>query len=237
MKGNLPMISKNITVVLVDDHTLVRTGLKALLHNESDITVVGEASSGDSALKMVRQTKPNIVLMDIKMPGGIDGLEATRRIGRYFPNVRVIAVTSYDADPNPAKVLDTGAAGFLAKDCTAEELLKAIRCVHRGKRYISADIAQELAIQNVTHTKEEGKGTSELSALSHREMQILLMLGNGLKVQKIAEKLIVSPKTINTYRYRLYRKLGAETDVDLTHIAIRHKLIEIEKRKQSREEE
>ena len=230
------MTPKNISVLIVDDHTLVRTGLKALLEIEPDISVIGEAASGETALKMVREKKPNIVLMDIKMPGGIDGLETTRRITHSFPDVRVIAVTSYDADPNPAKVIATGAAGFLAKNCTSEELLRAIRDVYRGKRYISAEIAQELAIQNVTKSKEENKSATQISDLSNREMQILVMLGNGLKVQQIAEKLIVTAKTINTYRYRLYHKLGAKTDVELTHIAIRHNLVDIDKRKSTMEE-
>jgi len=223
-------MTKNITVLLVDDHALVRTGLRALLNCEPDISVVGEAASGEIALKMVREKKPDIVLMDIKMPG-IGGLETTRRMLHSFPDVRVIAVTSYDEDPYPTKLIQTGAAGFLAKDCTSEELIDAIRRVSRGSRYVSAKIAQDLAIRSVTQG-EEGKETpTQISGLSDREMQILVMLGNGMTVQQVSEKLMVTSKTINTYRYRLYRKLGVRTDVELTHIAIRHQLVDIDKRK------
>ncbi len=223
-------MAKNITVLLVDDHALVRTGLKALLSSEEDISVIGEAASGEIALKMVREKKPDIVLMDIKMPG-IGGLETTRRMLHSFPDVRVIAVTSQDEDPYPMKLIQTGAAGFLAKDCTSEELIDAIRRVSRGHRYVSSKIAQELAIRSVTRGDEKKEASSQISGLSDRETQILVMLGNGLKVQQIAEKLMVTSKTINTYRYRLFRKLGAKTDVELTHIAIRHQLVDIDKRK------
>lgn len=224
-------MAKNITVLVVDDHALVRTGLRALLNAEPDISVIGEAASGEAALKMVREKKPDIVLMDIKMPG-IGGLETTRRMLHSFPDVRVIAVTSQDEDPYPMKLIQTGAAGFLAKDCTSEELIDAIRRVSRGNRYVSAKIAQDLAIRSVTRGADENKdASSQISGLSDREMQILVMLGNGFKVLQIAEKLMVTSKTVNTYRYRLYRKLGAKTDVELTHIAIRHQLVDIEKRK------
>jgi two-component system invasion response regulator UvrY len=230
-------MAKNITVLLVDDHELVRTGLKALLENEPDISVIGEASSGEEALKLVREKKPDVVLMDIQMPG-IGGLEATKRMLHTFPGVRVIAVSSYNEDPYPAKLIQTGASGFLAKDSTSEELIEAIRRVSRGLRYVSAKIAQELAIRSVSRTTEDGLigDSSLLGTLSDREMQILIMLGNGMKIQEIAEKLSVTSKTINTYRYRLYKKLNAETDVELTHIAIRHKLVDIDKQSAQTEE-
>jgi two-component system, NarL family, invasion response regulator UvrY len=225
-------MAKNITVMLVDDHVLVRTGLKALLEQEADIKVVGEAESGERALKMVRELKPDIVLMDIKMPG-IGGLETTKRMLRLFPDVRVIVVTSYAEDPYPAKLIQTGASGFLAKDCASEELIDAIRRVHRGNRYVSAKIAQDLAIRSVSRGAQAGgkDASSLIGGLSNREMQILVMLGHGMKIQEIAEKLLVTSKTINTYRYRLYHKLDAKTDVDLTHIAIRHNLVDVDKRK------
>lgn len=229
-------MAKNITVLLVDDHVLVRTGLRALLNCEPDISVIGEAASGEAALKMVREKRPDIVLMDIKMPG-IGGMETTRRMLHSFPEVRVIVVTSYDEDPYPLKLIQTGAAGFLAKDCTSEELIDAIRRVSRGNRYVSAKIAQDLAIRSVSRPTDENKNNpSQISGLSDREMQILIMLGNGFKVLQIAEKLMVTSKTVNTYRYRLYHKLGVKTDVELTHIAIRHQLVDIDKRKLEAEE-
>ena len=142
------MAQRNIKVLVVDDHELVRTGLKALLESEHDIEVIGEAQTGELALKMVREKRPDVVLMDIKMPG-IGGLETTRRLVHSFPEVKVIAVSSYNEDPYPAKLIQTGTAGFLAKNCSTAELLEAIRRVNAGQHYVSAEIAQSLAIRSV----------------------------------------------------------------------------------------
>jgi two-component system invasion response regulator UvrY len=220
----------NITILLVDDHELVRTGLKALLDKEPDMKIVGEASSGEQALKLAREKKPDVVLMDIKMPG-IGGLEATRRLVRSLPHIRVIAVSSYDEDPYPARLIQTGALGFLAKDCPPSELIEAIRKVHSGQRYVSAKIAQELAIRSVVRSSEdEGSGDASLiKPLSERELQVLIMISSGLRVQEIAEKLCITPKTVNTYRYRLFSKLNVNSDVELTHVAIRHGLVDVDK--------
>lgn len=224
-------LTDSITVLLVDDHELVRTGLKALLEKEHDIAVIGEATSGEQALKMVREKKPSIVLMDVKMPG-IGGMEATRRLVRSNPAVRVIAVTSCDEDPYPARLIQTGAAGFLAKDCSQSELIDAIHKVHSGQRYVSAKIAQELAIRSVTRTEES---VSLIKPLSERELQVLIMISSGQKVPQIAAKLCITPKTVNTYRYRLFEKLGVASDVELTHLAIRHGLLDIDSDKENEE--
>jgi len=225
------MAHRNIKVLVVDDHELVRTGLKALLESEHDIEVIGEAQTGELALKMVREKRPDVVLMDIKMPG-IGGLETTRRLVHSFPEVKVIAVSSYNEDPYPAKLIQTGAAGFLAKNCSTAELLEAIRRVNAGQHYVSAEIAQSLAIRSVrAGVDEDGRmeDPSIIKTLSERELQVLIMLGHGAKIQQIAEKLNITSKTVNTYRYRLYTKLSATTDVELAHIAIRHGLVDVEK--------
>lgn len=214
----------DINVLLVDDHALVRNGLKALLDDVNGITVVGEASSGEQALRMVREKKPHVVLMDVKMPG-IGGLEATRRLIHSNPEVRVIAVTACNEDPYPSRLIQTGAAGFLAKDCGLDELVEAIRKVHTGQRYVSAEIAQELALRSVIRPTDG----SPLKQLSERELQVMLMISSGQKVQQISDKLCITPKTVNTYRYRLFEKLNVNSDVELTHLAIRYGLLDLDK--------
>lgn len=214
----------DINVLLVDDHALMRNGLKALLDGVSGIKVVGEAGTGEQALRMVREKKPHVVLMDVRMPG-IGGLEATRRLIHSNPEVKVIAVTACNEDPYPARLIQTGAAGFLAKDCVLDELVEAIRKVHAGQRYVSAEIAQELALRSVIRPTDG----SPLKQLSERELQVMLMISSGQKVQQISDKLCITPKTVNTYRYRLFEKLNVNSDVELTHLAIRYGLLDLDK--------
>jgi two-component system invasion response regulator UvrY len=214
----------DINVLLVDDHALMRDGLKALLDGVNGIKVVGEASSGEQALRVVREKKPHVVLMDVKMPG-IGGLEATRRLIHSNPEVKVIAVTACNEDPYPSRLIQTGAAGFLAKDCGLDELVDAIRKVHTGQRYVSAEIAQELALRSVIRPTDG----SPLKQLSERELQVMLMISSGQKVQQISDKLCITPKTVNTYRYRLFEKLNVNSDVELTHLAIRYGLLDLDK--------
>jgi len=221
-------MAKKITVLLVDDHELVRTGLKNIIASESDIVVVGEAPTGEIALKTVRELKPDVVLMDIKMPG-MGGLEATKRLLHAHPDVRIIILTSLVEDPYPAQLLQNGAAGFLTKNSASTELIDAIRRVAKGQHYVSSTIAQELAIRSVLKAphKSETGDVSLLSGLSKREMQVLIMIAQGASVREIAEKLSVTAKTINSHRYQLYKKLKAQTDVELSHIAIRHSLLDV----------
>lgn len=218
----------DISVLLVDDHELVRMGLKALLEKETGIKIIGEATSGEQAIRMVREKKPDIVLMDVKMPG-IGGLEATRRLMHSYPDVRIIAVTSCHDDPYPSRLMQTGASGFVAKDSASVELADAIRKVYSGQRYVSTEIAQQMALKTMTRNGSEGgDDASPLTDLSERELQVLLMVSVGAKIQKIADKLCITSKTVNTYRYRLYEKLGVETDVELALLAIRHGLVDFD---------
>jgi len=211
-----------INVLLVDDHELVRTGISRLLADVSDITVIGEAESGEDAVKMVRDKIPHVILMDVRMPG-IGGLEATRKIQRINPDIKIIALTVCDEEPFPTKLLQAGARGYLTKGAGLEEMVTAIRTVFAGKRYLGPEIAQLLALQNLSDSQG-----SPFEILSDREMQVLLMITKGQKVQQISEKLCLSPKTVNTYRYRLFEKLNVNSDVELTHLAIRHGIIESE---------
>lgn len=208
-----------ITVVLVDDHDLVRMGLRRLLEDVADIRIVGEASSGEEASNLARKLSPKVVLMDVKMPG-IGGLEATRRIHASQPGISVIAVTACGDDPFPSRLMKAGASGYLTKGAGVDEMVKAIRAVATGDRYLSPAIAQRMALSAF-----DGDEESPLDVLSEREMQIAMMIVNCNKVQAISDKLCLSPKTVNTYRYRIFEKLRISSDVELTHLGLRHGLV------------
>ena len=209
-----------ISVLLVDDHKLMRTGIKLILDETADIRVVGEASSGEEAVERARALKPQIILMDVSMPG-IGGLEATRKLAMSLTDTRIIVLSAQTAEPYPMKLLEAGASGYLTKDSAGEEIVTAIRRVLAGERYISADIARQLALQAVNKTS-----ASPFDQLSSREMQVMIMATGGHSVQAISDKLHLSPKTVSTYRSRLFEKLGVNNDVELTRLALRYGVIE-----------
>jgi two-component system, NarL family, invasion response regulator UvrY len=209
-----------IKVMLVDDHELVRAGIRRILEETTGITVVAEAASGEEALELARQNAPDVVLMDINMPG-IGGLEATRKLQQYAPLLKVIALSAYAEEPYPSRMLEAGAWGYLTKMCTVDDMLKAIKMVQAGQRYISADIAQKMALRSAPQG-----ALSPFDALSQRELQVMLMLTQGQRLQSIAEKLCLSSKTISTYRHRLYGKLQVSSDVALVRLAMRYGIIE-----------
>lgn len=210
----------SIRVVLVDDHELVRTGVRRILDDANGITVVAEASCGEEAVSATNAHKPDVVLMDIHMPG-IGGIEATRKILRSHAKTKVIALTVHGDKPYAVQLLKGGAQGFLTKGCPAEEVIKAIRAVYAGQRYVGSDVAQDLALALLP-----GAESSPFDTLSQREMQVLLMLTEGQGIQEISDRLCLSPKTVSTYRYRLYDKLDVENDVELIRLAISHGIIE-----------
>lgn len=211
-----------IRVLVVDDHHLVRVGTSRLLADCEGMEIVGQASNGEDAVDMVKDLKPDVVLMDVQMPG-IGGLEATRRCLRVDPDVRVIAVTVHEDEPYPSKLLQVGVAGYLTKRANLDEMLRAIKKVVSGQRYVSPEIAQQLALR--PYTRDE---TTPFDVLSSREMQITLMVINGLRVPEISDNLCLSPKTINSYRYRIFEKVGVKNDVGLTKLAIKHGIIDAE---------
>lgn len=214
------MSSIKAKVLLVDDHRMVRTGLKSLLEGIDGIEVIGEASDGEEAIRVTREKNPDVVLMDVQMPG-IGGLEATRRLVHVNPDIKVIAITVYGEEPFPSRLLQAGAAGYITKGSGIDEVVQAIRKVMAGQRYISPEIAQQLALKRVSDEEE-----NPFDHLSERELQIMMMITRGTKVQVISEKLHLSPKTVNSYRYRIFEKLAIESDVELTHMAIRHGLLD-----------
>lgn len=211
-----------IKVLIVDDHALVRMGIRRLLEDLPDMDVVAEAESGEEALVLVKTHKPDVVLLDLKLKvPGIDGWEVTRRLKKSHPQVKVIAVTAMCAEPLPSRVLQLGAMGYLTKESGAEEMALAIRKVARGDKYLSAEIAQRMAINSL-----EAVQGSPFDALSEREMQVMFMITSGMDVQDIADRLFLSSKTINGYRYRMFEKLAIKNDVELTHLAMKHRVIE-----------
>ncbi|EKD72812.1 MAG: hypothetical protein ACD_45C00580G0001 [uncultured bacterium] len=209
-----------INVLLVDDHELVRIGIKRLLQDVQGIKVIGEASTGEGAVALAKELMPDVVVMDLHMPG-IGGLEATRKMIRYNPDLKILALTIYTDEPYPSRLLRAGASGYLTKGCDPEEMIRAIRVIHRGQHYISPDIAQQIAVQRYTKGNE-----SPVDSLSERELQIMQMITRGQKAPEISKKLCLSSKTVNSYRYRIFAKLNIKSDVELTLLAMRMGMIE-----------
>jgi two-component system invasion response regulator UvrY len=208
-----------VKILLVDDHELVRSGIRLILERVAGFVVVAEVKSGEDAIRYCRKDAPDIVLMDVNMPV-IGGLEATKQIVRMSENTRVICLSMHAENPIPAKVMQMGASGFITKDAETEEMIRAIHKVAAGQKYVSPDIAQQIAIG-----KLDFNDANPFEQLSDRELEITLMLVKGQRVPGIANSLNISAKTVNTYRYRMFEKLDISTDVELTHLALRYKLI------------
>jgi two-component system invasion response regulator UvrY len=211
-----------IRILLVDDHALFRSGMRSILDAQEGLTIIEAADNGEAAVELMRENPADVVLMDVNMPG-IGGIEATRRIVRYDPESKVIALTAMDELPFPNQLLDAGAVGYLTKGCSADELSSAVKQVVQGKHYICNEVAQRLSLSSLIN---KGKSTP-VETLSAREMQVMLMVTKGNTTQEISDSLYLSPKTISTYRTRLFEKLGVHNDVELTHFALTHGLIEL----------
>lgn len=207
-----------IKVLVADDHDLVRMGITRMLDDHNHIDVVADANCGETAVNLTRQHRPDVVLLDVQMPN-IDGIEATKRIKQIDDAIKVLAVSSLSAQPYPALLLKAGVDGYITKGTPIDEMVKAINKIHAGGKYFSHEIADELA-SVVTNDKED-----PFDCLSEREKQVLIMVVNCQSIQQIADQLFVSTKTVNTYRYRIFEKLGVDSDVKLTHLALRHGLI------------
>ncbi len=191
----------SIRVFMVDDHAIVRTGMRMILSKETDIDVVGEADSGEQALPQIRALKPDVVLCDLHLPG-LSGLEVTERIVRGDYGARVIVVSVMEDGPLPKRLIEAGASGYVGKAGDANELLRAIRDVARGRRYLASSVAQNLALAGI------GGGGSPFDECSPREIEIALLLVQGMQQQEIARRLSLSPKTVNTHKSRMFEKLG-----------------------------
>ncbi len=208
-----------IKVLVVDDHELVRTGICRMLVDTPEIQVVGEAESGEQAIELARQHQPDVVLLDVNMPG-IGGVETTRRLIQSVTGIKVLAVSGLSEEPYPSLLLKAGASGYITKGAPLDEMVRAIRKVMQGGKYFSADIAEQLASSYLSDQQN-----SPFDLLSEREMQVAMMVVNCVSAQEIADRLFVSVKTVNTYRYRIFEKLQIDSDVKLTHLAMRYRLI------------
>lgn len=200
-----------IRVFLVDDHALVRAGMRMILSGETDIEVVGEADSGEDALPQIRRLKPDVVLCDLHLPG-VSGLEVTERVVRGDYGSRVIIVSVLEDGPLPKRLLEAGASGYVGKGGDAAELLRAVRDVARGKRYLASGIARNLALSGI------GGDASPFDALSPRELEVAMLLTQGLRQEDIARRLSLSAKTINTHKSRLFEKLAIQDSIALARL-------------------
>ena len=209
-----------IRVLLVDDHAVVRTGFRLLLQSVGEISIVGDAQSGEVACQLYAELTPDVVVMDIAMPG-MGGLEAIRRIRVRDSHARILALSAHDDPMHARRALREGALGFLSKRSAPEALIDAVTTVAAGRRYIGADLAQKLALADV-----EGAVKSPVERLSEREFEVFIRLARGETVQRIAEDLKLSASTVGTHLYNVKQKLGVVNQSELTLLAIRHGLIE-----------
>jgi len=201
-----------IRIFLVDDHALVRAGMRMILAGETDIEVVGEAESGELALPQIRKLKPDVVLCDLHLPG-LSGLEVTERIVKGHYGAKVIVVSVLEDGPLPKRLIEAGASGYVGKGGHAAELLHAVRDVACGKRYLANSIAQNLALYGF------GRHESPFEALSPRELEVAMLLLQGLRQEDIAKRLSLSPKTINTHKARVFEKLRVRDNIALARLA------------------
>ncbi|MGD2141239.1 MAG: response regulator [Burkholderiales bacterium] len=212
------MSDRTIGVMLVDDHAVVRMGFRMLLEGSDDIRVLGEADSGEDAVRQFADLKPDVIVMDISMPG-IGGLEAIDRILAKDPDKRILVLSAHEDAMHARRVLKAGAAGYLTKRSAAEELIRAIRVVHQGKTYLEPGIAQQMAVEQVSGERDP------VDALSEKEFKVFLALARGQSVQDIADVMSLSPRTVGTHLYNIKQKLGASNSAELAIIAIRAGLI------------
>ena len=209
-----------IRVLLADDHAVVRTGFRLLLQSSPEVTVVGEAESGEAACQRYIELSPDVVIMDIAMPG-MGGIEALRRIRAHDGQARVLALSAHDDPMHARRALREGALGFLSKRSAPEALLEAVAAVGAGRRYIDSRVAQKLALEDI-----EGTESSPIKRLSEREFDVFIRLARGASVQRIADDLRLSASTVGTHLYNVKQKLGVSNQSELTLLAIRHGLIE-----------
>ncbi len=216
-----------IRVLLVDDHTLLRQALHAMLDSQEGLEIVGEATNGRDAVEACERMRPDVVLMDMVMPG-LNGIEATRQIVRHAPGTRVLILTAYLEDERLLEALRSGAAGYVVKRSDLEELLLAIQSVHRGNTYFSADVAAEIAVNDVMMQAKQPEAKAGYELLTGREREVLQLIAEGLSNQKIADVLFISVKTVEAHKAHIMNKLHARNRTDLIRYAIKRGLVGLE---------
>ncbi|GAB3481465.1 response regulator [Marinomonas epiphytica] len=209
-----------IKVLLVDDHEMLSHSLSHFLQTADGVDVVGTVASGEEAIEQTRSLQPDVVFMDVHMPG-IGGLGATQEIKRLFPNTKVIALSALNDSLYPTQLLQAGASGYVTKGTPPDELFEAIKTVMAGERFISNDVARSMALSKVSEDQQGGI----LEPLSTREVQVAQMIVDGEKMRDIADKLNVSPKTVSTFKTRIFSKLNIDNDVALVRLATRYKIL------------
>ena len=215
-----PPLYKMIKIILADDHCLVRTGLKRLLDDVDGLTVVADADNGNDAILHVKEHNPDVAILDINMPG-LNGMKTTEILRRDFPDLKIVIISMHSDELFPHRLIKAGANAYLTKDSSIVEITHAINEVMASRNYICSEVAQKLALSNTGNG-----GASPFKILSKRELEVLGLMIKGLKVSDISEKLSLSPKTVSTYRYRLFGKLSVDNDIELTKLAMQHGFIE-----------
>jgi DNA-binding NarL/FixJ family response regulator len=209
-----------IRLVIVDDHAIVRSGLRQIAQSETDIEVVGEAADSGELLDVLRKQESDVVLMDISMPGK-NGLEALKLVKERWPATAVLMLSMYPEDQYAVRSVKAGASGYLHKNSPPETVIQAIRTVSKGKKFITPELAEQLA----THIGQDADQPLH-ERLSDREFQTMSMIASGHTLSQIAEQMSLSPKTVSVYRARLLEKMRLKNNAELTHYALKHKLVE-----------
>lgn len=212
---------RKLKVMLVDDHAVVRMGFKLLLQACDDIEVVAEADSGEAACQLCEAAAPDVLVMDIAM-GGMGGIEAIKRLTARQAQVRILALSAYEDVSHPMRALQAGALGYLSKRSAPEVLIDAIRATARGQRYMDAHIAQRIAMQAISGDK------GPVDTLSAREFEVFTQLARGQSVAQISEALKLSGSTVGTHLYNIKQKLGISNQAEMTLLAVRHGLIDVD---------
>lgn len=211
-----------IRILLVDDHDLIRAGISRALQDKGRrYELVGEAKTGEDAIRIAKATKPDIILMDLNMPG-MGGFEATCKLLRFDPDFKIIIISFHEVGPMPARMFEVGVKGYLSKHCVYDHVIEAIEKVHGGHLYVSEAVAKH----NMLKPFEASRGPIE--GVAHKELEVLILVAQGLSQQQIAERLCLSVASVSTMRFRLRKKLGAANDVQLAHIALRHNLVTLD---------
>ena len=210
-----------IKIILADDHCLVRTGLRRLIDDVENLTVIAEADNGNDAILHVKEHQPDVAILDINMPG-LDGIKTTEILRRDYPELKIIIISMHSDELFPQRLIKAGANAYLTKDSGIQEITHAINEVMASRNYICTEVAQKLALSNTG-----GNGASSpFKSLSKRELEVLGLMIKGLKIADISDKLCLSPKTVSTYRYRLLGKLSVQNDIELAKLAMQHGFIE-----------
>jgi two-component system response regulator NreC len=220
------MTDKTITIFLADDHTIIRQGLAKLLEGEPRFRVVGEAENGREAVKKVQELKPDIVIMDIAMPL-LNGIEATRQIKKIYPKTKVIILSMYSHDRYISELLSLGACGYLLKDCSGADIIKAINAALNGDTYLSPSISR-LVIEDYVSLKKKYSREDLYSSLSNREREVFQLIAEGHSTKEISEILYISPSTIKTHRTKIMEKLKIENTSQLIQFAIRIGMVDLQ---------